>query len=239
MYESISNDILKFCFISEKGLRDTNEDCFLAEKINDFFVFAVADGIGGHAGGELASKIAISELKEFLKRKGYNNLIEGFKKANSTIVSQNEKRNSNMGTTLVLCIVNRKNKEIVIANVGDSRAYLFNDTIFKTKDHSLVQELVQKGVINTEEVADHPQKNILSRALGLKQEIEVDVFHKKEPISEILLCSDGLSDYVSDEVIAEITKNNKTKIACDKLVKKALKNGSKDNITVIIAKFND
>ena len=239
MQKSNQNGTVKFHVISEKGLREQNEDYFIAEKVNDFFVFAIADGIGGHAGGELASRIAIVELKESLKRRGAQGLKEGFEKANSTIISENKRRHINMGTTLVACILNKENGEYIVANVGDSRAYIFGDTIWKTHDHNLVQELVKKGVISKGEATGHPQKNIVTRALGLEKDVKVDIYSKKNMISTILLCSDGLSDYVSDKEIAKISEKNKPKIGCKKLVKEALENGSNDNITVIIVKFKD
>jgi len=232
-------DIMDYYYVSEKGLREQNEDYFIAGKVNDFFVFAVADGIGGHSGGELASKIAITELKEAVKRKGSIGLVEGFEKANSTIFSENEIRNSNMGTTLVAFIVNKKFTEYFVANVGDSRAYLFNDKIWKTKDHSLVQELVNKGALSEEEAVNHPQKNIITKALGLEKNVKPDIYKEITKVSAVILCSDGLSDYVSNKEIIDIVERNKPKIACKKLVKKALENGSKDNITVIVVNFKD
>ena len=230
---------MKYYAISEKGLREQNEDYFIAEKVNDFFVFAIADGIGGHAGGELASKIAIVELKEAVKRKGDQGLKEGFEKANSTIFTENERRQSNMGTTLVACIVKEEAGEHIVANVGDSRAYIFGDRTFKTKDHSLVKDLVKKGAIGEEEAVSHPQKNIITRALGLEKDVKPDIYENIVGVSIVLMCSDGLSDYVSDKEIAEIAEKNNPKIACKKLVKKALENGSKDNITVILVKLKD
>lgn len=230
---------MQYYAVSEKGVRDQNEDHFIAEKIDDFFVFGVADGIGGHAGGEFASKMAIVELKEAIKRKGEHGLKEGFEKANSTILSENERRQSNMGTTLVACIVKEETGEYTVANVGDSRAYIFGDKTWKTSDHSLVQELVNKGVIGKEEAMNHPQKNIVTRALGLEKNVKVDVYDKMEAVSAVLLCSDGLSDYVKDVEIAEIVKKDSSKVACKKLVEKALDNKSKDNITIIIVNFEE
>ena len=225
--------------LSEKGARDQNEDHFIAEKIDDFFVFGVADGIGGHAGGEFASKIAIVELKEAIKRKGKHGLNEGFEKANSTILSENKRKQSNMGTTLVACIVTEETGECVVANVGDSRAYIFGDKTLKTSDHSLVHELVKKGVISIEEAAGHLQKNIVTRALGFEENVKVDIYSKMEAVSVVLLCSDGLSDYVKDCEMAEIVKKYEPKVACKKLVKKAIDNKSKDNITIIVVNFGE
>ena len=230
---------MKYYSISEKGLREHNEDYCITEKINDLYIFGVADGIGGHAGGELASRIAVEELKESIKRKGKHGFIEGFEKANNTIVNENERRQSNMGTTLVACSVNEKTGECIMAHVGDSRAYIFNEKIWKTIDHSLVQDLVKKGVICEEETFGHPQKNIVTKALGLEKRVDVDINKKIIKNANLLLCSDGLSDYVNDEEIAKIVEKYRPEMACKKLVKKALDNGSKDNITIIVVNLKD
>ncbi len=230
---------MKYYAISEKGVRDHNEDHFIAERVDDFFVFGVADGIGGHAGGEFASKIAIVELREVIKREGIHGLKGGFEKANSTIISENERRQSNMGTTLVACIVKEETGECVVANVGDSRAYIFGEETLKTSDHSLVHELVKKGVIDKEEATSHPQKNVVTRALGFEENVKVDIYSKTGAVSVVLLCSDGLSDYVKDNEIAEIVKKYDPKVACKKLLKKAIGNKSKDNITIIVVNFRE
>lgn len=160
---------MKYYSISEKGKREQNEDNFITEKLNELFLFAVADGLGGHSFGEVASKIAIGELKEVFKRKGQQSLNEGFTKANQTIFTENDRRQTNMGTTLVACLINETTHDCVIANVGDSRAYFFSDTIWKTKDHSEVQALIDNGIISQDEAFQHPKKNILTRSLGLQK----------------------------------------------------------------------
>ncbi|HEC88669.1 MAG TPA: serine/threonine-protein phosphatase [Thermoplasmata archaeon] len=227
---------IEYYALSEKGRREKNEDAYIAEKINDLYVFAVADGLGGHISGEIASKIAIVELREAIKRYGKEGLTITFKRVNNTISFENKQKGANMGTTLIACIVEEDGK-CKIANVGDSRAYIFNDdNIWRTKDHSLVQELVDKGVISEEEAFNHPKKNIVTQALGLEEKIRIDVYEKNLRDSVLLLCSDGLSDYVKDNEIAEIVKKYDPKKACKKLYKKALKEGSEDNITIIIAK---
>ena len=228
-------DKIRYYGFSGKGKRNKNEDAYIAEKIDDLYVFAVADGLGGHVMGEVASKIAIGELKEAIKRYGENGLITAFEKANETIFFENEQRGTNMGTTMVACIMMGDGK-CKIANVGDSRAYIINDEIWRTKDHSLVQELVDSGIINEEEAFNHPQKNIVTQVLGLKKDVKPDVYEKDIKNSILLLCSDGLSDYVKDEEIAKIVKKYDPKKACKKLYKKALKEGSQDNITTIVVK---
>jgi PPM family protein phosphatase len=222
--------------LSEKGNREKNEDSFVAEKINEFYVLAVADGIGGHRGGEYASNIAVGELRESIKRKGLHGLKEGFINANATIYRENERRQSNMGTTLVACVINSKTGAYYFANVGDSRAYIFNKNMWKTEEHNLVKELLKKGIITEEEASDHPQRNIVTRALGLDKEVKIDLYEKYEPGSVVVLCSDGLSGFIDENDIQYIAKNNTSKHACELLIKIALNNGSNDNVTVIVGK---
>jgi len=222
--------------LSEKGVREKNEDAYIAGKVGDSHVFAVADGLGGHASGESASRIAISELKEAIERYGEEGLTIAFERANNKIFLENRRKGTNMGTTLVACIVGEDGK-CKIANVGDSRAYIFeNHDIWRTKDHSLVQELIDKGVISEEEAFTHPRKNIVTRVLGLGEKIKVDSYEKNLEKSVLLLCSDGLSDYLKDHEIAKTAKSHNPKKACKKLCKMALKAGSKDNITVVVVR---
>ncbi|RLI78813.1 serine/threonine protein phosphatase, partial [Archaeoglobales archaeon] len=151
---------MKFYAISEKGRRKNNEDAYLAKKISSYYVFAVADGLGGHAAGEIASKIAVIELEETIKRfKGSPKemLKKAIEKANEEVYLQSKEfaDRKGMATTLVACILD-ENGNGIIANVGDSRAYLINDEIWHTKDHSYVQELVDTGVITEDEAFNHP-----------------------------------------------------------------------------------
>jgi len=230
---------VEYYSISEKGLREQNEDNFIAENLNKLYLFAVADGLGGHSYGEMASKIAIGELKEAFIRKNDKGLQEGVIKANQTIFSENKRRQTDMGTTIVACILNERTSECIVAHVGDSRAYFFDDTLWKTKDHSLVQTLIDSGSIREEEAFQHPKKNIITKSLGLEENIDVVIDRKNAKNAIILLCSDGLSDYIHDEELAVIAKRYRPKEACEKLVKKALDNGSNDNITVIIINCMD
>ena len=129
--------------------------------------------------------------------------------------------------------------KVIIANVGDSRAYIINDGIWKTKDHSLVQNLIDKGVISEEEGFGHPQKNVVTRVVGTQEKINVDIYRKDVKNSILLLCSDGLTDYVRDDEIASIVKNNAPKKACRKLYNKAMEKGSRDNVTIIVVNFKN
>ncbi|MBW9222784.1 serine/threonine-protein phosphatase [Methanothermococcus sp. SCGC AD-155-C09] len=229
-----NNSKVKFSFLSEKGIREKNEDAYLAEKIGKYYAFAIADGMGGHTHGEKASKIAITELKETLKR--FNEepedlLKRAFEKANREILAYSEIVGTSMGTTLVACLLNEEG-EVVIANIGDSRAHIINDGVWHTKDHSYVQELLDSNIIDEKEAKKHPRKNIITRALGMEERVKPDLYRKKLK-GTLVLCSDGLHDYVEDEDIAKIVKSYKPEEACRNLIKLALKS-SNDNITVIV-----
>ena len=242
--------MLDYCFITNKGGRDNNEDALLTitlEHNNRYYLFAVADGMGGHAAGEVASKIAITELKETIM-KGFaatqainlesmkQLLSMGFSKANEKISYEAktvlEKRG--MGTTLVAALLDCEGKGFV-ANIGDSRAYLAGIKIIRiTKDHSYVQELVDKGIITQEEASVHPRKNIVTRIIGMEG-VEPDFFEIELGKNTLLLCSDGLTDSLSDEEIRDIIIYSKIENICKNLVETA-KSKSRDNITVIAVK---
>lgn len=225
---------IKFSALSVKGKREKNEDAYLAEKIGKYYVFAVADGMGGHAYGDRASKIAIMELRETLKRskgKPEDLLKKAFEKANREIRAYSEIVGRRMGSTLVACLLNEEG-EVVIGNVGDSRAYIINHNIWHTKDHNYLQELLNSNLIDEKEAKKHPMRNIVTRALGIEEKVEPDIYKIKLK-GTLLLCSDGLHDYVEDREIEKIVRTYKPEDACKELVKLALKR-SEDNITVIV-----
>jgi protein phosphatase len=228
---------MEFYAISNIGNRKNNEDHYIAEKIDDFYLFGVADGLGGHIKGEYASKIALERVKQYVKNKGKHGLIEGIDEANFALVSENIRNNLNMGTTIVACTVSENDKECTIANIGDSRAYIINNNIWKTKDHNLIQQLLEKGAISKNEAINHPQRNVVTRAVGLKNTIDIDVYNMSINKSVLLFCSDGLSDVLNDKDIAKIALKNDPEKACEKLIKRALKNCGNDNITVVIVDF--
>ena len=160
--------------ISEKGGREVNEDSILARSVGDYLVFGVADGLGGHASGEVASGIAIAELDriddpalsssdpEFL-------LLQVFAEANMQIVLYNREHGVNSGTTLTACIASRDGR-CVIGNLGDSRADVIDEkTCWHTKDHSYLQQLIDSGKLSERAALRHPQSNIITRALGLER----------------------------------------------------------------------
>ncbi len=231
--------------VSDKGSRTNNEDNILIKKIKDIYLLAVADGVGGHNAGEVASKMAVGILGEVIEEKYNQNLpIEetkellknAYKKAHNKIKEHAVGDKESMGTTLTTAII--KGDKCIIGNCGDSRAYLIRDgkTIFKTKDHSFVQELIDEGHITEEEAKNHPNKNIITHALGL-DELKVDIYEvelKEEDV--LLLSSDGLHDYVDEEEILELVKNDgNPKEIVEGLLKTAL-GKTRDNVSIVVYK---
>lgn len=230
-------------------VREVNQDyVFVSDapigKLPNLFV--VADGMGGHKAGEFASRFTVEVVREELVNSQEDEPEAMIKKA---ITSANQKlletaeqdsRLEGMGTTLVVATV--IDSTLYFANVGDSRLYLLNDDIKQvSKDHSLVQEMVRLGGINQEEAKHHPDKNIITRAIGAKNYIEVDFYEyrlKKNDI--ILMCTDGLSNMVEDEEILHIVNGSRDVVeAVERLIERANQNGGKDNIGVIVAEFAD
>lgn len=226
---------------TDKGLvRKENEDAFCIEK--DLGLLAIADGMGGHASGEVASKMAIEILWESFK-KGEEPLPErlnsGVKLANRTIyeAAHSQPQLSGMGTTLTAVLLN--GDRLAIAHVGDSRAYLIRGGVIEqiTDDHTVVSEQVVRGMMTREEAARSDMRNILSRALGIGPEVKVDL--EELTVSEndkLVLCSDGLSELVSDdEILLEVQSSHRPDMVCDELINLANQRGGGDNITVIVA----
>ncbi|MDR2457703.1 MAG: Stp1/IreP family PP2C-type Ser/Thr phosphatase [Clostridiales Family XIII bacterium] len=224
-------------------LRHENEDAFLLYPEKNIFV--VADGVGGQNKGQLASKLATDEIKKYIdKNKDIHNLEEYFlkllNKIDKKIMDQSllKVENKGMATTLISCYM--ENNNFFIVNIGDSRGYLItdDDMIKITDDHSYVNELLKAGEITEDEARVHPKKNIITKALGIGENVNPD-FYKGELKKNdmILLCSDGLTNEVEDAEIFKIVKEKTNlKTACISLVKKAKKNGGKDNITLVLIK---
>ena len=205
-------------------------------------LFVVADGMGGHNAGDFASRYGVSVLVESVRRdKNFNpvkvmrNAIEA---ANREVFSQsrNDPSMAGMGTTMVVCTV--VGGYAYIANVGDSRLYLAGSESMTqiTQDHSLIAEMVRLGELTPEEGRNHPDKNIITRAVGTNEDVKIDFFDVKlDTGDQILMCSDGLSNMVEDQRIFEILKGEDTE--ADKaqvLVDEANANGGRDNIAVIV-----
>ena len=202
----------------------------------------VADGMGGHNAGDYASKFVVQVLKKELAKSREDGpramLKKAIASANHQLIaeSKTDAKLEGMGTTLVAATVIEHT--LYFANVGDSRLYLLNDEIRQlSKDHSLVQEMVRLGGLNAEEAKHHPDKNIITRAIGVKEDIEIDFFEyrlKKGDI--ILMCTDGPSNMVEDEEIFQIVRSSRDVVeAVEQLIERANSNGGKDNIGVIVA----
>lgn len=227
-------------------VRTANEDAFRFGKYEDGSVWAiVCDGMGGALGGKLASSLAADMVSRKIS-KSYNcsmtgvsienMLLSAITTANVTVFDRAAVDNSvhGMGTTIVACVV--KDSVACIAHVGDSRAYIISgDSITQiTKDHSLVQEMLDQGQITKEQFNNHPIKNIITRALGVEENIDIDFDYVD--VSEgdiILLCSDGLSGLVDPDELLNICLNSDFDTLCDNYIDAANLNGGRDNITVV------
>ena len=228
--------------ISHVGGRNNNEDNLLILNLPDAYILAVADGLGGHNAGEVASQIAVDTLKETFEqeyRKGMDykdvkRLLEkAYRLAHERIRENAVGDREGMGTTLVTAFV--RDGKVIVANTGDSRAYLIRgrSIVERTKDHSLVQELVDKGEITPEDAESHPMRNVITRALGL--DFGLDFYEWKLRKGDVLLISsDGLHDYVSEERILDVVLSGKrAEEIAKKLVEEALP-VTRDNVTVVV-----
>ena len=233
-------------------VRTIDEDSILAadlsfgvnSKSNKFLLLAVADGMGGHAKGEEASKIALNAIAravipELFNDTPFTELLEkGIQNANQDILDYTAKypESSGMGTTSVCAVV--KGNEVHLANVGDSRAYVVSDDEIRgvTKDHSYVQALVDEGKITQAEAREHPKKNIITKAVGISPSVEADKSILTLGSDEsLLLCCDGVIAHLTDEDIHKIINDSPDpQSACQKIVDTANERGGSDNISLII-----
>lgn len=238
-------------------VRKNNEDYCMGEIIQTeddcIGIFALADGMGGHKKGEVASKIAVDSIIDFLKENILKScgikmdylddvIKQGYNYANQKIFDKVSEDSSceGMGTTLVVAVIYKD--DMIMANVGDSRGYLLHNDEFRriTRDHSVVEELVNANLITEEEARVHPRRNQITRAMGAEEIIIVDIFRKKiEKGDMILLATDGLTGCVGDEDIKNIIKQDKDiKEICEDLINQANDNSGKDNISVILSKID-
>lgn len=204
-------------------------------------LFVVADGMGGHKAGDFASKYAVQVLEEHVRNHSGMGpeliITDAVREANRKIVEKAKQDTGleGMGTTLVVATIIEHT--LYFANVGDSRLYLIRDEIKQlSKDHSLVEEMVRLGGINEEEVKHHPDKNIITRAIGAKDDVEVDFFeYRLQKGDIILMCTDGLTNMVDDDEIFRIVKGGRDVVeTAMQLVEKANENGGKDNIGIVL-----
>ena len=205
-------------------------------------LFVVADGMGGHNAGDYASSHAVGIVVEEIREDADFNPVKvirhAIESANTEIITQAQKDEKlrGMGTTMVAATI--VGHYAYVANVGDSRLYVAGEQIQQiTKDHSLVQEMVRMGELNAEEARNHPDKNIITRALGAERTVDVDFFDLKlEPGNVVLMCSDGLSNMVEDDRIGEIISDTDRDLQerGQALISEANRNGGKDNIAVVL-----
>ncbi|HEX5751913.1 MAG TPA: Stp1/IreP family PP2C-type Ser/Thr phosphatase [Archangium sp.] len=238
--------------------RNHNEDNYLI--LTDENLCCVADGMGGHSSGEIASKIAVEELAEFFrmtsrdedatwpfkmeKGRNYdeNRLATGIKLANKSIFDKasTDQKYKGMGTTIVS--VHFTDAAAYVGHVGDSRVYFFRQGVLRqvTEDHSLLNDYLKAKKLTPEEIENFPHKNVIVRALGMKETVQVDVAKVEPQQGDVfLLCSDGLSGMVTDPQMQEIlSRTNELEKACSQLIDMANAAGGNDNVTCVLARFH-
>ena len=238
---------MKTFSVTDAGVvREMNQDYYFSSDTavgNLPNLFIVADGMGGHKAGDYASRYSIERVVASVSRNTGEEPIaimkEAINKANELLVaeSREDESKSGMGTTLVIgTIIGNK---LFVANIGDSRLYVVGQNMRQiTRDHSLVDEMVRLGEINADEARVHPDKNIITRAVGTSDHVEADFFEVEITADDtILLCTDGLTNMVRDDEILDIIKKyDNAQAATMQLVKEANANGGRDNITVMIIK---
>lgn len=238
---------MKTAALSDTGkVRKDNQDSYFAiHSKNGIYFLCVADGMGGHKAGDVASRYTATELKSYFSIWDENNFFKSTREIKNVISTVNaslykmalsKKEYEGMGTTLTLCITDGNSGHIF--HVGDSRAYLISESRIRrlTKDHSLVQYMIDTGQITKEEARNHPNKNVITRCVGTEADVDID-FYKFElnPKDRVLLCSDGLYDMISDDEIKNIVNDSRTaNAAVKKLVETANANGGSDNITAVL-----
>ncbi len=237
--------------------REKNEDSFLVN--DELQLYVVADGMGGHVGGECASRLAVKTVEEVIEKlnadpdatlqEGYDIkpgdykgwLNYAFSMASSRIFDKAAEDNTlhGMGTTTVALFF--RNNRIFVANVGDSRAYRIRTNKIEqlTTDHSLVAEQIRAGILKPKEAKEHRFKNIITRSVGFQEGVEVDIEARGIKGNDVyLLCSDGLYNLVSNEEMLDLVKNNSLKDSCKHLIDIANARGGDDNISVILVRVD-
>ena len=237
---------MRYSYITDPGkVRERNEDSVnIVTNASDEILIAVADGMGGHKDGEVASSIALNHIATRFKsissvgnkEDAINWIGEIVKEANALIYKYvaEHKESTGMGTTMVLAILTKE--FLLMGNIGDSSGYVIkNKKLHKvTVDHTLVNLLVKSGEISEEDAKNHPKKNVLMRALGASPDVEMDIFNVELGVDGILLCSDGLTNMLDDNTIMKVLNNKDLDIdeKLDKLIFKANNRGGSDNISI-------
>lgn len=232
---------MRYAVRSDKGLkRKENQDAYVADVKG---VFAVADGMGGHKGGSVASRLALESIVDFIgdKKASEENIREAVSFANKSVFerAQDDENLYNMGTTLTFLWRNGKN--FIMAHVGDSRCYLLREgrLVRKSRDHSLVNEMIEKGEISEEVARIHPKRNIITRALGTHRELRPDVlsFDIKKG-DRWLICSDGLTEHIDDSELEKLLFGD-LELCADNMKNICYERGAIDNLTFIIMEENN
>ncbi len=231
--------------ITDVGLvRTENQDTYYTNEQpigNLPNLFVVADGMGGHVGGKQASETALQTIVDYIEQSKEENIRvlfdKAIRKANNAVYEEaNEKSLQGMGTTIVLASLDKD--VLSVANVGDSRLYVVSPGAIKqvTKDHSLVEEMIRMGELERSKARLHPEKNVITRAVGASEDCKADFFQVRLDEEEcVLMCSDGLSNMLDDEQIRNIMNSQRDVIEkTQKLVEAANNSGGKDNITVVV-----
>lgn len=225
------------CDTNTGSKRDHNEDCFAAEP--RLGLWLVADGVGGHAAGEVASDLVRTTIVDRVA--SGDSLVDAIRRSHEVLIREIEQRDVSsalgMGSTVVA--VKFEGSDYEVAWVGDSRAYLFNGQLQQlSTDHTRVNELLAHGVITPEQAHSHPDRHVLTQCLGVGKELQIapgSVSGTLQPSEQLLLCSDGLTDELSDSVIAGLLATNDTPGSqVDALVRSALDMGGNDNVTVVV-----
>ena len=240
---------MKAFYLTDAGrIRDHNEDSVtILKNLNNEYLMIVADGMGGHRAGEVASSLAVAHLgKRFTetasvgsKLDAVNWLKDNINEINKAIIdyTKDYPETTGMGTTLVVAVLTKD--YLIFGNIGDSVGYVVkNNKLHKvTKEHTLVNLLVSTGELTEEEAKNHPDKNIITRAMGVKEEVEADIYeYRLKKGDMILMCTDGLSNMVEDEDMFDIVKGARDIVeAVQMLIEKANSNGGRDNIGVVLA----
>ena len=244
--------VIEYAAITDKGMiRQTNQDYYYAS-CEAYPVFIVCDGMGGHAAGDVASRSAVESMAKYIEinrkfdidAKQAENLIGGACRYANSIVYSRSKSSSDyigMGTTTDICLFDFD--KVHICHVGDSRVYLYRDNVIKqiTTDHTLIEELIKNGTITEEEAKNHPNRHMITRAVGTEKTIKYDFYSLCLSDGDvILMCTDGLSNMLTDEGIKRVLlSNDDLNTAVKRLCAKANENGGVDNITAILIKYSE
>ena len=243
---------MKYAFQSDIGNhRDENQDYVGVFKNKQSVLFSiVADGIGGRQGGDVASEMAVSHLGYLFQNTDFDDVTNAVNWLQTEVTQENDEiletaqkysDLNGMGTTIVVTIILKN--QFIVAHLGDSRCYLFKGNELKqlTSDHSLVNELIKKGKLSPEEARNHPQKNIITKTLGISNNSDIDVHSYVWKVNDqLLLCTDGLTNMVTDQTIANVLAGPLSlEQKCLKLIELANQAGGRDNVTVLIIQAED